>query len=190
MEDRLYSYLCRCARDNGFVLFEIHEGFNGMLRAAVDEHTASIIPWESNYSNYDDETWILFDAREDLDGCLRNLHDDGRIEWVVRDGWPWIRVPEAARDANDDDGIIRRRDRLQELRTMPYKEYLLTPEWKERRHLHLEYAGDRCQVCNSPSSLHVHHRTYANRGNERFTDLIVMCATCHLHFHDRLKVQR
>ncbi len=190
MEDRLYAYLCLSARADGFVLFEIHEGFTGMLRASVDAETAALIPLEQRFGNYDDESWILFDARENLDSCLRNLHYDGKIEWVIRDGWPWLRVPDAASHAVQDDRTAQRRARLDELRTMPYREYLVTPEWQQRRHLHLENAGHRCQVCSAPHSLHVHHRTYLNRGNERFSDLTVLCATCHKLFHDHGKVVR
>ncbi|KAA3645534.1 MAG: HNH endonuclease [Chloroflexi bacterium] len=79
----------------------------------------------------------------------------------------------------------RTNKRLRELATMPYREYLQTPEWKERRKRHLISAGYRCQLCNSSGvTLNVHHRTYDRRGNERFTDLIVLCQDCHSTFHD------
>jgi hypothetical protein len=57
-------------------------------------------------------------------------------------------------------------DRLHELQSMPYEEYLQTPEWQERRQIMLERAGNCCQVCNGSSDLQVHHRTYERRGNE------------------------
>lgn len=76
------------------------------------------------------------------------------------------------------------------LRTMPYAEYLKTDHWQELRTRMLKRAGYSCQVCNSKNvSLHVHHRTYANRGNEDYSDLIVLCANCHGKFHDKLAVQ-
>ena len=86
-------------------------------------------------------------------------------------------------------------DRLHELQTMPYEQYLLTPEWQERRQLMLERAGHRCQICNSSSDLQVHHRTYERRGNENLGDattagdLTVLCQSCHEKFHDRLPAQ-
>ena len=70
------------------------------------------------------------------------------------------------------------------LETMPYDEYLQTTEWQERRKEHLKAAGYACQLCNaSHVELHVHHRTYENRGHEHFNDLIVLCAECHRKHH-------
>lgn len=69
------------------------------------------------------------------------------------------------------------------LRSMPYEEYLLTPEWDARRMHKILSAGKKCQVCNSGSPLNVHHRTYIRRGVERWSDLIVLCVECHELFH-------
>lgn len=79
--------------------------------------------------------------------------------------------------------------RLQELQTMPYKEYLETPEWESRKAQHLKSTGYRCQVCNSSNiQLHVHHRTYERRGCENFKDLIVLCEECHGLYHEKGKL--
>jgi len=79
--------------------------------------------------------------------------------------------------------------RLNSLRSMPYKEYLQTIEWKERRKKHLKSSGYRCQVCNSPEKpLDVHHRTYERRGQEYYKDLIVLCRSCHGTFHENGKL--
>jgi 5-methylcytosine-specific restriction endonuclease McrA len=53
-------------------------------------------------------------------------------------------------------------------------------------HNALVRAGYKCQVCSSIESLHVHHNTYDNLGDELPTDLIVLCDICHGQFHDRL----
>jgi replicative DNA helicase len=75
-------------------------------------------------------------------------------------------------------------ERLAELRIMPYEEYLQTPEWQEKREQALERANHRCQLCNSPESLNVHHRTYEKgRGNEDIADLTVLCNEHHSQFH-------
>jgi chromosomal replication initiation ATPase DnaA len=74
-------------------------------------------------------------------------------------------------------------DRITELRTMPYDQYLLTPEWQERRKQALLRAQYRCQVCNSTERLHVHHRTYERRGAEEAGDLTVLCRDCHELYH-------
>lgn len=76
------------------------------------------------------------------------------------------------------------------LQQLPYAEYLKTDHWKEMRQRELKRAGFRCQVCNiSRVQLHVHHRTYENRGNEQRGDLIVLCADCHETFHKSGKLQ-
>lgn len=70
------------------------------------------------------------------------------------------------------------------LRELPYDEYLQTPHWQEVRQGARLRAQYRCQVCNSSDGqLHVHHRTYENRGDERPEDVILLCATCHDLFH-------
>lgn len=74
--------------------------------------------------------------------------------------------------------------RLEELHTMPYPEYLQTPEWQERRLRILERDGYRCQVCNSPKYLNVHHRDYTRRGYEEDSDLTTLCKACHQTFHE------
>lgn len=85
------------------------------------------------------------------------------------------------------DGILarfRHADRLAELRGMPYREYLRTSEWRARRLVALERAEHRCQVCNTPERLDVHHRTYEHIGEERDEDLLVLCRGCHGLFHE------
>ena len=72
------------------------------------------------------------------------------------------------------------------LRTMPYRDYLLTPEWLTRRAEALARANYRCQVCNrAEGELNVHHRTYERRGYEHPDDLVVLCRPCHALFHGR-----
>lgn len=79
-----------------------------------------------------------------------------------------------------------RQARIQELASMPYQEYLQTPEWDETRRVMRKRAGYRCQVCSSKARiLDVHHNTYANRGNEAKEDLVVLCRDCHAKFHGK-----
>jgi 5-methylcytosine-specific restriction endonuclease McrA len=88
------------------------------------------------------------------------------------------------RDAGWQQAAARRAVRLQQLRTMPYSEYLRTPEWDETRRAALKRARYRCQVCNRGQTvLDVHHRTYERRGDELARDLIVLCRDCHRTFH-------
>src|SRR6184192_270343 len=76
--------------------------------------------------------------------------------------------------------------RIQVLAAMPYPDYLKTPEWQYRRSEALVRVAYRCQICNTPDHLNVHHRDYERRGNERPEDLTVLCGSCHQLYHDKL----
>ncbi len=65
-----------------------------------------------------------------------------------------------------------------------YQNYLLSDWWALVRRKALQAAGFRCQLCNSPEKLQVHHRSYANIGNEKLGDLTVLCEDCHEVFHE------
>ena len=78
--------------------------------------------------------------------------------------------------------------RHEDLRSMPYLDYLNTSEWKATRMGALHRAGFACQICYGHDDLHVHHRTYVNRGCELPADLTVLCRDCHELFHDRMKI--
>lgn len=78
----------------------------------------------------------------------------------------------------------------QYLHVMPYADYLITPHWQNMRQLALQRAGNHCQVCNTATTLNVHHRTYERRGYEEPQDLIVLCQSCHQLFHDNGKLER
>jgi DNA-directed RNA polymerase subunit RPC12/RpoP len=102
----------------------------------------------------------------------------------------WLCVPckDAAladREAGWRTAAVEREHRENELRTMPYKRYLQTPEWQERRKAALKRAGQSCQVCNRRRMLHVHHRTYERRGVELARDLIALCDECHALYHGK-----
>jgi len=75
---------------------------------------------------------------------------------------------------------------IQELRAMPYKEYLQTEHWQALRYDSLKRAGFQCELCASKGELHVHHKTYERHGYEYKKDLIVLCANCHAKFHNKL----
>lgn len=123
-----------------------------------------------------------------------NLQDRRIVEMVIVGGWPALRVlnlalfsssprliallnAEAAACAPTVD------ERLYQLASMPYREYLQTPEWREKRNQKVEEAGGGCQLRDQTGALDVHHRTYANRGHEPMTDLIALCRECHELFH-------
>jgi hypothetical protein len=66
---------------------------------------------------------------------------------------------------------------------IPYQEYLQTEHWKHFRDKALLNANNKCQVCNEPHQLQVHHRNYDNRGRETFLDVVVLCRSCHARMH-------
>lgn len=72
-----------------------------------------------------------------------------------------------------------------EKRKLEYAEYLKTDHWQEMRAKALERAGYKCQLCSSEEMLQVHHNTYKNIGNEKLTDLVVLCRGCHSRFHNK-----
>lgn len=83
-------------------------------------------------------------------------------------------------------------DEVRLLRRLPYREYLLTPHWKRVRAAMIIVNGARCQSDRcygmdsywlETGSLQVHHKTYANRGRERFADLELLCEICHKMTH-------
>ena len=80
--------------------------------------------------------------------------------------------------------ICIRQARVAQLRKMPLAEYLKTPEWRALRNRVLIQAGNRCQVCGKTNlQLDVHHTSYERYGGEQLSDLIVLCRSCHQHFH-------
>lgn len=75
-------------------------------------------------------------------------------------------------------------ERLIQLRRMPYRLYLMTPEWKRVRDAALRENGYACSLdISHKEGLEVHHRSYENRGTERPNDLLVLCRACHRLHH-------
>jgi len=76
------------------------------------------------------------------------------------------------------------------IKKMPYKKYIVSKAWKERRQLLLEAHGTKCELCGHDhhKAKHVHHNNYKTRGEEKDTDLMVLCPDCHNKFHETGKV--
>lgn len=77
-----------------------------------------------------------------------------------------------------------------DLRALPYADYLQTEHWLMMRRLALELAGGRCLLCDSDVEVEVHHRTYERRGYELLRDLVPLCADCHRRHHGTLDETR
>ena len=74
-----------------------------------------------------------------------------------------------------------------------YDAYLLSEDWRNKSHEAKRRAGFRCQVCNRGTDqvlqLEAHHRTYENLGDEKPSDITVLCNECHGLF-EQAKKQR
>lgn len=70
-----------------------------------------------------------------------------------------------------------------------YAEYLVSPEWSQKRKETLELKGTKCQRCTNNINIHIHHATYENIYNEDVkNDLFVLCNSCHDEYHRKNKV--
>lgn len=133
--------------------------------------------------------------------CPRCLHTGGwrthsaeeqeRIEDMIANGdIDCSTCHKPMREMTSDDDMFNayglQTTRLELLRTMPYQAYLQTPEWEAKRLKALRRADHHCELCFADQTLHVHHKTYERRGDERLSDLIVLCDRCHARFHDIL----
>jgi 5-methylcytosine-specific restriction endonuclease McrA len=67
--------------------------------------------------------------------------------------------------------------------TAEYRQYLLSPEWDDRRRTALRRAGYRCEKCGKAKPLQVHHLTYERIFNEPQADLQALCFSCHRWIH-------
>ena len=80
----------------------------------------------------------------------------------------------------------KEKEKIIQLKTLPYEEYLQTEYWNTLRKLVLKKAKYKCKLCNNTQEkLNVHHKTYEHRGEEwkYQDDLIVLCQSCHKKFH-------
>lgn len=60
-----------------------------------------------------------------------------------------------------------------------YKDYLSSPEWRERRQKCLDRDGHECRICGSKHELQAHHKHYKHLGAEEENDLTTLCKQCH-----------
>lgn len=67
-----------------------------------------------------------------------------------------------------------------------YEAYLNSLEWIEMKIDLLQGRGCKCQKCGKPkppNKLQIHHKTYKRIFNELPSDLIILCARCHMKQH-------
>ena len=74
--------------------------------------------------------------------------------------------------------------RLCELRSMEYREFLETPEWRQTRQWALGELGGYCMDTDCTElATQVHHETYERRGCEILNDLTIYCEDHHRMVH-------
>jgi 5-methylcytosine-specific restriction endonuclease McrA len=114
------------------------------------------------------------------------MSEDDEVE--IRDQWSMWTDPIGHLPSHDDtvENWYATPERAAKLQSMPYAEYLETPEWHYRRRQVVKAAERKCQYCGIPThDLNVHHRTYERLGNEDPDDLIALCRDCHEREHAR-----
>jgi hypothetical protein len=94
-----------------------------------------------------------------------------------------------------DDVINNNEQTKKMLRELPYELYLKTKHWAKVRAAQMLIHKAVCQEQSHyeigeswytgdwEADIHVHHLTYINIGNERYSDLVVLCATHHSTWH-------
>ena len=61
--------------------------------------------------------------------------------------------------------------------------HLGSDKWQAMRAAVMAERGAKCEVCGWMFDLEVHHLNYCRLGNERTTDLKVLCSDCHKKTH-------
>lgn len=64
-----------------------------------------------------------------------------------------------------------------------YGEYLKSGAWEDIKKNYFNGKKKSCEVCNSTAKVSLHHKYYAERGQEKIEDLIALCDVCHKEVH-------
>ena len=79
--------------------------------------------------------------------------------------------------------LYARQISIEDLRAMPYSEYLRSLEWQKIREEKLKQAGRYCHACRRLGLLEVHHNFYGHLADEDMSDLFIFCRSCHQRHH-------
>ena len=91
-------------------------------------------------------------------------------------------------------------DLIAELKKLPYEKYLRSEHWQKVRAAMLLIHGAVCQAEEHyitgeswtfgwESELDVHHLNYRNKGNERYSDLALLCKMHHEKWHNEISIR-
>lgn len=77
-------------------------------------------------------------------------------------------------------------DMKRNIRKERYTQFMASEDWQDLRTVMLDIYNHKCAECGATEDLHVHHLTYERfGGDERTTDLKVLCRSCHEKAHGR-----
>lgn len=84
------------------------------------------------------------------------------------------------------DEYSRKRIKHRRIGKINYKEYIKSDLWVKRKNKLFQLKGRFCEKCKSSEKISVHHLRYIKSefGNEKDTDLAIMCWKCHTKFHE------
>ena len=69
-------------------------------------------------------------------------------------------------------------------KNMNYHSYINSPEWKSKKSDFIAHRGKlQCYLCKVYGPCDLHHRTYKRLGNEKKSDLRLLCRGCHEFVH-------
>jgi hypothetical protein len=123
----------------------------------------------SNCSNAISQKDMTKDERESIQPFDYKLREDG---WARQD---------AERKAEHLHGIKPSQNIPDD--SISYKEYLRTEKWKAKRILVIQRESNLCEGCRAAPIDEIHHRTYANVGDELLFQLVGLCCVCHSKCH-------
>ena len=66
-----------------------------------------------------------------------------------------------------------------------YRQYTASNKWKIKRDNRMALDNHECALCFTTSHLQVHHITYDRIFNEKMSDLLTVCKSCHEIIHGR-----
>jgi DNA polymerase III alpha subunit len=144
--------------------------------------------FEKEYTNeYNEDEFSKYISHFLEKHHISHFDDEDFINDLVRVRNVELFYIEEKNDEKIEENALKYTENIDELKSMPYQDYLETTWWQNLRKIKLHESGNRCQLCNAKNTeLHVHHKTYERRGNELLSDLIVLCKDCHAKFHDKL----
>lgn len=145
------------------------EEFDGVLNWYVVHMFEKFVPQACSAKSFCEKFVRISDA------MTRDAHKEQNENKTNDDDWG---------DDDTDDWDEDEEYQIEQLKSMPYQQYLQTDHWQSIRKRELKYADYRCRLCDEDVNLQVHHRTYDRIGCERPNDVTALCQECHEKHHD------